>query len=330
MKVLKFIGLTLLTLIVLYVIIAAVSSKDVVVEVNRTTEHDPQTVYSAVNDFNQYGEWNAWFKMDPNVKYEVSGTGKNIGDKWSWESQMREVGTGHMVHESAEPGKGMINEMYFEEMDAYAKDVWMFEPTDNGGTKITWRAEMEAPFMMRPFFSSMMQSGLSPMFEQSLDSLEAHLSSAEWEGFAEEQSGPWSYVYISEEIPVNQIGETYGKDINAIYTYLAKKSVEPAGPPMAIYHSWGETTKMDVAVPVSDLSFKLPTTMMRGELAAGKAATFLHVGSYEESEAAHYKMDEYLQLKGHEFKGPVVEVYYNNPEEVAPEDLETKIIYFVQ
>ncbi len=330
MKVLKFLGLTLLTIIVLYVIIALASSKDVVVSVTREVDEDPQTVFAAVNDFNQYSKWNAWFTMDPNVKTTITGSGTDIGDKWSWESEMQDVGVGHMIHEKAVPGKEIVNSMYFEAMDATSKDVWLFEPTEDGGTTITWKAEMEAPFIMRPFFGSLMESGLTPLFNQSLDSLQAHMENANWDGFKVTEMPPAKYIYIPEEIPVTEMESVFPKDMETLFGYLAKNNIEPAGAPMGIFYNWGETVNMEVAVPVANFDFKLPSNIMRGEMEGGKAATYVHVGSYESSEAAHYKMEDYLNAKGYEFKGPVVEIYLNDPEENAPEDLETEIVYFIK
>lgn len=329
MKVLKFIGLTLVTIIALYLIIAAVSSKDVVIE--RTTEYtqSPEEVFAAVNDFNQYGKWNAWFMMDPNVEYEITGTGKNIGDVWSWKSSMPEVGVGKMTHVSAEPGKAILNDMTFEGMDAASQDVWTFEETENGGTAVTWKAEMEAPFMARPFFGTMMEAMIGPLFDKSLSTLEEHLNNMEWAGFTQEKAGPFNYIYIQENIPVTEIGEAYGKNIAELFAFLGKNGIEPAGAPMSIYHSWGDSTKFDVAIPVAD-EVKVKGNIMQGEIAEGNAVTYMHIGSYEASEAVHYKMDDYLKKMELTHISPVVEVYYNNPSDTPAEELETKIIYFIQ
>ncbi|TXC76968.1 SRPBCC family protein [Luteibaculum oceani] len=329
MKVLKFLGFTVLTIVALYLIIAAVSSKDVVVERSTEMPYSPETVFNAVNDFNQYQEWNAWFKLDPNVEYAVSGDGKSIGDTWSWKSDNPNVGEGQMTHKEAVPGKSIINEMTFKGMDGTSSDVWIFEETENGGTAITWKAEMEAPFLMRPFFSTVMESGIGPLFEQSLTNLEAHIEATKWKGFEEGTEGPFEYISIAGHIPVEQMAEFFPKNIAALFAHLEKNNIEPAGAPMGIFYSWGDSTKLEVAIPVAD-EVKTTKTIKKGSIAEGKAVTYMHVGSHESSEATHYKMDEYIQKKGHEFAGPVVEIYFDNPEEVAEEELRTKIIYFIK
>lgn len=329
MKVLKFLGFTVLTIVALYLIIAAVSSKEVLVERSTEMPYSPETVFTAVNDFNQYQEWNAWFKMDPDVEYAVTGDGKSIGDTWSWKSDNPNVGEGQMTHKEAVPGKSIINEMTFKGMDGTSNDVWIFEETEEGGTAITWKAEMEAPFLMRPFFSTVMESGIGPLFEQSLSNLESHIEATKWAGFEEGTEGPFNYIAIADHIPIEEMKTFFPESMDALFGHLAKNNVEPAGPPMGVFYSWGDSTKLEVAVPVEG-DVKIKKSMIKGNIEAGKAVSFMHVGSYESSEAVHYKMDEYLKAKGHEFAGPVMEIYYDNPEEVAEEDLRTKIVYFIK
>lgn len=327
MKVLKFLGLTLLTIIVLYVIIAAVSTKEVVVKRSIEVPQDPEMVFATVNDFNKYKAWNAWSRMDPNQTHEITGSGTAIGDKWSWKSDHPQVGNGSMEHKIAVPGKSIENEMVFEGMGS-SSDIWEFEKTEDGGTKITWMAKMEAPFMLRPFFGTMMENGVGPQFDSSLVNLSALLNELQWEGFGQEEVGPFNYVFIKKTLTPDQIGEVYGANVNAIFAHLGKNNIAPAGAPMGIYYNWADTITMDICVPVVG-NVKLGKGMQMGSMDKAMAATFMHVGPYEESEAVHYKMEDYLKHAGLEFKGPVVEIYYKNPEETPAEELETKIIYFI-
>lgn len=328
MKVLKFLGLTLLTIIVLYVIIAALSSKNITVERTYEVSQSPDEVFAVVNDFNHYQAWNAWSRIDSNQTYEITGSGTAIGDKWTWKSDHPQVGNGGMEHKEAVPGEYIYNEMTFEGMGS-SKDIWQFEATEDGGTKITWKAEMDAPFIVRPFFGTMMEAAVGPQFDASLENLSEHLEKMEWKGFGEEEVSPFNYIYIKTTAPVTEMGELMPKHIGALFAHLEKNKVEPAGAPMGIFYNWADTITFDVAIPVA-ADVRETKDIKKGMLEKGSAATFHYVGPNEESEAVHYKMDDYLKKMNHEFKGPVVEIYYKDPAVTPAEELETKIIYFIK
>ena len=61
-----------------------------------------------------------------------------------------------------------------------------------------------------------------------------------------------------------------------------------------------------------------------------KVASYLYVGPYEKVGEAYAKIMAYLDQNGWKIAGPALETYLNNPQEVAPEKLETEIILPVE
>ena len=53
--------------------------------------------------------------------------------------------------------------------------------------------------------------------------------------------------------------------------------------------------------------------------------TTVHRGPYEEIAAAHHTVTGWISEHGHEMAGPPREIYLNDPQTVAPEELLTRV-----
>lgn len=63
----------------------------------------------------------------------------------------------------------------------------------------------------------------------------------------------------------------------------------------------------------------------RVELAGGAFARLLHVGPFETLGLAYHALHAFAQGRGHERRGPMREIYRNDPADVAPEAIETEV-----
>jgi DNA-binding transcriptional MerR regulator len=61
------------------------------------------------------------------------------------------------------------------------------------------------------------------------------------------------------------------------------------------------------------------------ELPGGAFARLLHVGPFETLGLAYHALHAFAQERGHERRGPMREIYRNDPAEVAPEAIETEV-----
>jgi effector-binding domain-containing protein len=69
----------------------------------------------------------------------------------------------------------------------------------------------------------------------------------------------------------------------------------------------------------------LPAYAVERDLAAGRWASTLHVGSYDALALAYAALFEHLRERGHEPVAPIVETYLNDPSTVPPAELLTRI-----
>jgi effector-binding domain-containing protein len=65
--------------------------------------------------------------------------------------------------------------------------------------------------------------------------------------------------------------------------------------------------------------------MKASEIAAGKYASTVHVGPYETMEPTYDALNKWIKDNGHEVEGPAIELYFNDPGEVGPENTRTEI-----
>lgn len=98
------------------------------------------------------------------------------------------------------------------------------------------------------------------------------------------------------------------------------------GPPLVIYHDWGEPIDLETAVPV-----KAPIPekgrVKPSRLPAGPAVVAWHVGPYEQLGRTHERIEKYMAEQGLEQRAPAWEEYWTDPGmEPDPSKWRTKIV----
>ncbi|TXT59910.1 MAG: Transcriptional regulator [Promethearchaeota archaeon] len=124
---------------------------------------------------------------------------------------------------------------------------------------------------------------------------------------------------------VGELPEVIGKVYGDIITYLAELGEDPAGMPFVIYYNL-DMANLDIEIgfPVSK-KFPDKGIIKSSELPSGKTASGMHHGPYEEMKSTYDALTEWVENEGYEATGIAIEYYYNNPEEVSPEDVLTEI-----
>ncbi|HEX2914468.1 MAG TPA: GyrI-like domain-containing protein [Chloroflexia bacterium] len=124
-----------------------------------------------------------------------------------------------------------------------------------------------------------------------------------------------------QELP-QFLGQTYG----AVMQYLGELREEPAGPPFAIYYNFDmNDLDIEAGFPVSK-EYPAGYGLVSCEFPAGKMATCLHIGPYEQLKNAYDALSEWIKTRGYEPLGPTIEFYLNGPE-TPPDKLQTLIAF---
>lgn len=128
---------------------------------------------------------------------------------------------------------------------------------------------------------------------------------------------------------------TAGQDLPAalergygtLMQYLGEQGEMPSGPPFVAYYNMDMTDlEIDIGLPVAR---DLPGTaeVRAGELPAGRVATCIYTGPYEQMEPAYTALTQWIEAHDYPVTGVSYEFYLNDPGDTAPQDLQTKIVF---
>lgn len=126
---------------------------------------------------------------------------------------------------------------------------------------------------------------------------------------------------------LSRIGSDIGAGFGAIMRALGSKGVVPSGPPLVVYHDMiDEETDGDIEIcaPI-DRAIPDGDGVYARELEGGLVATTVHRGPYQAIAPAYAEIMGWVPQNGLVFAGPPREVYLNDPQEVAPEELLTRV-----
>lgn|GEM_PF-1118774 len=115
--------------------------------------------------------------------------------------------------------------------------------------------------------------------------------------------------------------------IGSLQRETARAAMEVLGPVIAIYTEEMHPERpwnCEVCVPVA-AAFTEHPTLRSHELPGGTVATLTHRGAYTGLKGAYDAIFEWFSANGHTLTGPPREIYLNNPGEVAPAELLTRL-----
>ena len=146
--------------------------------------------------------------------------------------------------------------------------------------------------------------------------------------FKERETQP--SMSIRTKASVQDLPQVLGKSYGAIAQYVGELGVYPAGPPFVVYFNMDmQNLDIEIGFPVSK---KLPdkAEIKVSEIPAGKYASCLYTGPYNEIEPAYNALTQYMNDNGYESTGIAIEVYLNDPSQTPPQDLKTEILFLLK
>ena len=135
---------------------------------------------------------------------------------------------------------------------------------------------------------------------------------------------------IRTRTPVSAIGQVMGEKFGAVYQYLMEIGGK-AGE--AAYSAYYNMDMNDLDVDIGFLVTKpLPGRgdIHSGEIPAGKQVSLMFKGPYEKMEPAYHAINEWMAASHCVPTGVAYELYYNDPSQVSPDELLTKIVFPVK
>lgn len=167
----KKILLSLVAIIALVLIVAAMRPADYRVERSLSIAASPVVLFDQVNDHKKFGKWNPWQKMDPSSKTTYSGADAGVGAIASWVGE--KVGEGSATITESKPGELVRQRMDWKKpMEGVSTVDFTFKP-EGDKTVVTWAMYGENGFMGKLMSLFMDMDGMcGPEFEKGLADLE--------------------------------------------------------------------------------------------------------------------------------------------------------------
>lgn len=136
-------------------------------------------------------------------------------------------------------------------------------------------------------------------------------------------------LVLKADIPTSEIGQKMGEMYKQIFEHMGANSIDPAGPPFAVYYEFDPegNTVFEAGVPVGkevegaeDMEYKEYPDM--------KVVTTLYKGPYEKMEKVYTDLEQYITDNNHKKLGPVWEVYLTDPQQEEDPNNNQTIIYY--
>lgn len=135
---------------------------------------------------------------------------------------------------------------------------------------------------------------------------------------------------IRTRTAVQDLPRALEQSYGTIMGYMNELGEQPAGPPFVAYYNMDMADlDIEVGLPVART---LPgqAEIQAGAIPGGPAATCLHTGPYDKLEPAYTALTKWVEQHNHIVSGVAYEFYLNDPDETAPEELQTLIVFPLQ
>ncbi|MES2617503.1 MAG: GyrI-like domain-containing protein [Bacteroidota bacterium] len=343
MKILKIIGLVLLGIIVIACVYAAVLPSTYTVERSTVINSDEASVWTGINKFSSFKQWNPWGKLDTTAKITLGGEDGTVGSSYAWDSQNEDVGAGIMTITNVLPAKMNEYELKFTKPWESVQQCKMAMEKAEGGYKVSWSMTGEQNFIMKlmGIFVGGMDGMIGKDFEAGLAELkklteggtfktEAAMPSYD---IADYDYPATLYAAIRSKVAFQDIPNFFSTNFGTIMTGTEKAGLKVSGTPSGIYYMYDEKAgmaDMAAALPV-DKEAKIEGVSWI-QLEGKKAHKIDYYGDYKNMMPAYVSMSKYLATNNLGSNPElVIEEYITDPmTEKDTAKWHTRILFFTK
>ena len=292
------------------------------------------TVMPLLQDFNNWNSWSPWTVAEPDCPVDVDGTPASPGHSMKWDGKI--IGSGQNVLVAQDDQNLTYDLSFIKPFKSQAKTAFNIQEK-NGGTEVTWTMDSKMPFFMF-FMVPMIKSMVSMDYDRGLRMLkemaeEGKINATTTNKGMADLKG-FSYIGIQRTVSINEIGEKMEKDYATLKEELVHKhNIEP-DQWVALYPKFNmKKMEMTYIAAITDEALgnaTIPSHYVRGEVKTSKALEIKHDGPYDFIGNAWSMGSMYLRAKKIKQSGVPFEKYWNHPEDVSPEELQTSIYFPVK
>jgi len=302
MQILKYLFLLFLLSIVATTIFIATQKGDFQLERSKVINSPKSAVFTYVNDYQNWPDFNTWMLEDSSLNMTYSGITSGNGASCSWTGA---EGTGDIV-----TLKSKINESIVQKLNNNGTEsevFWNFKDTV-GGTKVTWKTKGNLSFELKMLaaLKGGVERNLGSIYEKSLINLDKILD-YEMNTYSSKVVGEvrkTSTNYISQTFSskTSNIAKNSKIVFEKLTNYCSTNGIKISGVPFIIYHLYDlpkETVKLSFCLPIQDenlISIEKGITI--GKLEGFPAIKTIAKGDYRHMLKALDKTASYFNTKG--------------------------------
>lgn len=139
----------------------------------------------------------------------------------------------------------------------------------------------------------------------------------------------WAFVTRPGDLGHDLIKDAIEQAFSQLGARIAQAKIATRGPPRACYHyqDGRGLTGFDLGFPIaaSDADAARAAGLKVGATSAGLALKTMHRGPYQSLRETYLMLAEDMKARGHEPGGDIWEIYLNDPDAVAQDQLVTEI-----
>ena len=139
MKAMKWLGIALLTVVILFVAIGAMGSKDYALARSIVIDAPPEAIHPYLENLEKWPEWVPWERDDPSIQTTYGSVTVGAGASQTWTS---DDGPGRLELTRSDVSSGIAYDMAFGEGDGeMPASCQMNYRAVDGGTQVIWHAD---------------------------------------------------------------------------------------------------------------------------------------------------------------------------------------------
>ncbi len=335
MKVLKWIGIILVSFIAIALIASLILPRKIHVERSVEINAPKEKVFDYLVHFEKFVTWSPWQEIDPDLHYDISDDG-GVGAQYHWAGN-EDVGEGEMtITRISGMDTVWVHLEFIKPFKSTSETYYALEENENG-TKISWGFDAEYGIPMNLILAvSGMKKALGADLEKGLAQLKERVEASEDEPFEVEIREMEAKMYLAErkKIGLEEAGFFFDSAFPGLIQYARSHGLKMDGPPTGIVFEWNEeenSTDIAAALPIDGEAGPAEDKYEWIHTQGGKVAVIAFFGSPDATGPAHYYMDEFMARNHLKLRGPVMEEYLSDPAtEPDSSSRETLIIYPVE
>ncbi len=138
----------LAVVIAVFVGVVAIQPADFSISRTATMAAPASVVFAQVNDFQKWGAWSPWEKMDPTMQRTFGSTTVGVGAVYSWVGN-KQVGEGRMTMTESRPDEYILIKLEFIKPFVATNPTEFTFASEGNQTKVTWTMTGKNNFMAK-------------------------------------------------------------------------------------------------------------------------------------------------------------------------------------